>query len=690
MKRKPPDGEAAVAPSIFFPARRWISAAAPALLVIGVWLMLHPYRGIVHDARLYAVQALRQLNPEIFDRDLFFAFGSQDEFTLFTALFAPLVAGIGMSLASLITVAVGHALWLSGAAALALRLAPSKGAAFAGLLLVAALPSSYGGWQVLAYGEGFVTPRLLAEGLALWGLWALSRGNYAFAAGLAVGSGALHPIMCLVAVLVGMTFLIIRDRRWIVVAIAGALVAAAAAYLGIGPLGRLAQTMDPEWLAVVEARNTYLFQGHWRAADWSRCAIALALVLATAVLLTGWRRSLLLATAVTTSACLVVNYVAVDLLHNVLLIQLQLYRALWLLNVIAYLGAGILLVRLWALREDGQSLVALLAFGGFLTFTTLPPIGAVVFAAGLALAVRRLTGRIPPLSRSLQLTCLGLAAVLAVGLLVYRVVSVWAEVWDILPVGLASLGASVSVTVIDVAVVAVAALLIARYWPATARAALPALAVAMLVGSLLIWDRRDPWTRTVWEDQTAMAPAWDLPPDAEVFWENDAVNSWRLLNRPSYVSSTQGAGIGFARDTALTFRRRVDVVQPLMQTEMVEVFRKRNAQAGDLPDLDRATLAGVCGKDPALSALVLSRAVDGSYAGYWDPPVPYYSTWLPTRGPAQKPVSRFYLYLCDDLRQNAPTVATASPEMPEAGVATPSPGTLPPGARLLRSRNPAP
>ena len=42
---------------------------------------VHPYNGIRHDGMLYVAQALKHVDPVIFNGDLFFKFGSQDSFS---------------------------------------------------------------------------------------------------------------------------------------------------------------------------------------------------------------------------------------------------------------------------------------------------------------------------------------------------------------------------------------------------------------------------------------------------------------------------------------------------------------------------------------------------------------------------------------------------------------------------------
>ena len=64
------------------------------LLVAAVYLIARPYWGIAHDAQIYVGQALNLSHPGLLANDLFFRYGSQDRFTIFSAIFGPLVAWV--------------------------------------------------------------------------------------------------------------------------------------------------------------------------------------------------------------------------------------------------------------------------------------------------------------------------------------------------------------------------------------------------------------------------------------------------------------------------------------------------------------------------------------------------------------------------------------------------------------------
>ena len=66
------------------------------LLCLLVWFLNHPYQGVWHDARVYGLLAAHWLSPPAFADDLFFSFGSQGSFSLFTPLYGQLVAWLGL------------------------------------------------------------------------------------------------------------------------------------------------------------------------------------------------------------------------------------------------------------------------------------------------------------------------------------------------------------------------------------------------------------------------------------------------------------------------------------------------------------------------------------------------------------------------------------------------------------------
>src|SRR6187549_3157268 len=57
---------------------------ALAATAIALWIAGVGYHGVMHDARLYSLQALARLHPDLYGQDLYLRFGSQDRFTFFS------------------------------------------------------------------------------------------------------------------------------------------------------------------------------------------------------------------------------------------------------------------------------------------------------------------------------------------------------------------------------------------------------------------------------------------------------------------------------------------------------------------------------------------------------------------------------------------------------------------------------
>src|SRR4051794_25767600 len=66
------------------------------LALLAINAVARPYAGITHDARLYSVQVLNLLDPTAYGDDLFFRYGSQDQFSIFSRVVAPGVDWLGL------------------------------------------------------------------------------------------------------------------------------------------------------------------------------------------------------------------------------------------------------------------------------------------------------------------------------------------------------------------------------------------------------------------------------------------------------------------------------------------------------------------------------------------------------------------------------------------------------------------
>src|SRR5690606_12100643 len=164
------------------------------LAVAGLYLLLYPYVGIAHDARLYSLQALNHLRPDLYGSDVFLRYGSQEDYTFFTPLYAVTITWLGVERAAALLTFVSQMVFLTAAAFLARRLMPAK-FILAALALLLLLPSHYGPQRIFAYLEVFITPRVLAEGLTLFAIASSLGKRYLTSAALLACAMLTHPIM---------------------------------------------------------------------------------------------------------------------------------------------------------------------------------------------------------------------------------------------------------------------------------------------------------------------------------------------------------------------------------------------------------------------------------------------------------------------------------------------------------------
>src|ERR1700692_2007363 len=81
------------------------------LTLVTLWLLMHGYHGLTGDGQIYAFQALARLHPQL-TTDLYLQNTSQDQFTIFSPLYARLIGLFGLeNAARLFTVFFTGWLW---------------------------------------------------------------------------------------------------------------------------------------------------------------------------------------------------------------------------------------------------------------------------------------------------------------------------------------------------------------------------------------------------------------------------------------------------------------------------------------------------------------------------------------------------------------------------------------------------
>jgi len=109
------------------------------LLCIAVWMLVHPYEGIFHDANLYTLQALARLHPVSLVQDVFLHFGSQDRFTLFSPAYAAAIQLLGVDHAAALLTGLSQLALVAAGWCLARSIMPAR-YALLGVALLLAIP----------------------------------------------------------------------------------------------------------------------------------------------------------------------------------------------------------------------------------------------------------------------------------------------------------------------------------------------------------------------------------------------------------------------------------------------------------------------------------------------------------------------------------------------------------------------
>lgn len=249
-----------------------------ACLLIFLNSLLVPYLGIVHDAQIYSGLVLNRIDPEFLKSDLFFQFGSQDKYSIFSPLMAPLAVAIGLKPAFFLGYIVSVALFLTALTRFVTRLWPESPGAVIGLIFLATLPVAYGGYVPLHVLEPFLSARIPACALTLWALAEFLDRRWMRTGLLLAAAVAVHPLMALPGIMVIGIVSIQRfyGTRGNVVVLGGG-TAILGAILACPPIAfRLFGNFDREWFDLTYQTNCYQFPMEWSADQWFRNLFAIA------------------------------------------------------------------------------------------------------------------------------------------------------------------------------------------------------------------------------------------------------------------------------------------------------------------------------------------------------------------------------------------------------------------------------
>lgn len=536
------------------------------------WLIAFPYRGLEHDAQLYAFQGLNRLDPLLLGADLFIRLGSQDDFTLFPVIVAWVISMIGVEHSAALITLVSFFILVAACGWLASRLV-SRDAAVLAVIFLLIMPAQYGSHGIFQVAEMFLSPRVLAEACVVGACaWALAgRGIPAFAlAGLGM---AFHPLMALPGLLLLIAIRVDWRQMWLLAVTAALILAAVLGVARYAPIGSVA-VIDPDWLEVIRARSLFLFLDRWQLADWSKIAVVCGTLALAVFAHRGEPAARLAARSIVIGGGGLVIAAIASFLPVEILLKGQPWRWTWLPTLLAVLLLPSTAMQLWYRGAAARASAILIVLAWVARDLAGLPLGCAAVACSV------LIGRIAGREERLLLWGAVAAALTAFAWWLVTVIMLPA-----FPLGREPelmerirniLGISGSLV-----------LLVASAWLTCRQVARPAmmLPVALFVAATLPFATRTAygaWTAAPMETAARnVFQPWRevIPPGTAVLWLDNPVAVWFLLERPSYLSRSQSAGVVFSRGTALEVQRRAKVLTPLVDPDWM-VGLRNDLEAG--------------------------------------------------------------------------------------------------------------
>jgi hypothetical protein len=608
-----------------------IGTLAFVLMLVTLWLLLRGYHGLIGDAQIYAFQALARIFPQ-FASDLYLQNSSQDQFSIFSPIYAWFIEIFGLEPAARLLTLL-FTVWFLAAAWSAARTLAGSDAARLAVAFLLIIPGSYGGSGVFQIADQFLTARLPAEALIVTSLACFLRGRKELALVIATLTLIVHPLIALPGLLL-LLCLWLPLRVSISAAIAGILAALAAATAAtrFPWISQLLPIMDSPWLTVVQERSQFLFLQLWSFRDWDlniRPFFYLAFI--GLAIQDDSIRKLCVAAATVGAAGLMLAFIAGAIGPLAILVQGQAWRWIW---VAVFVSALLLPAVVLGICDDKRCgpLCALLLVSGW-TLSAVDGTACVSLAMILWIMRARIGARLAEWLRSL-------AAALAIAIVAWILVHSWEIVVAAAraPTSTTPTMPSIIQQIQDIFGMRIPAALgvAAIWWHMRAARALKAtvlLTVALLAASMLLLPAAFKQSR-VFGDAAGVAEFSDwqsiIPPTSTVLVvPTRDVGSfvWFTLQRPNYSAVDQSAGVVFSRATALEVQRRSHVLLPIMapnwkiMTQLRESAWTERRTDDATRALTEVSLKQIC-TDPKLGFVVSAQsmgfnALRHEHAGAW-------------------------------------------------------------------------
>jgi len=590
------------------------TSIALALMLVTLWLLMHGYQGLTGDGQLYAFQAVARIHTQL-GADLYLQNTSQDQFTIFSPLYAWFIGLLGLENAARLLTVI-FTVWLLAAAWDLSRTVTNRDTAWLAVAFLLIVAGDYGGSGVFRLMEPFLSARLPAEALIVTALSCHFRGMNRFGLLLAIGALFVHPLIALPGLLL-LICLWLPSHMNVMGAIGGVFATLGIAVLASVPsvTAHVPIAMDADWLEVVQERSQFLFLQLWSIHDWDINARPFIYLAFAAVAVPDERiRKLCVAAALVGAAGLAVGLIGSSIGPAAILVQGQAWRWVWISVFIGALLLPVTALYVWRDEKCGALCTILLVSGW--TFSAVDGTTCAALALMLWLARARISVRWEPYFRWASFA-------LGIAVLAWTLTKTWAIVSS--PSSASSRAPFGAAQVRDIFGLRASAVIFGalawwsiragrEMWVTTLFSALLAtLSIFILPAAF-----KQPHTLASTSDISEFAD-WirTIPPTSTVLvapTHDVGAFVWFTLGRPNYLAVDQSAGAVFSRATALEVRRRSQVLLPLMDpnwkilSNLRANSRNQPKEDGSTRPLNAKTLIQVC-LDPQLGFVISPKVV---------------------------------------------------------------------------------
>lgn len=324
------------------------------LLAVSVFFFMHSYNGIRHDGILYMGQALSLLHPNM-DVDPFLALGSQNHYTIFPSIYAFFIKLLSLNVATILLLIIGQFSFLASIFYFAKKFVDFRFAVL-GIMAVAISWPFYGSLGMFSYAEAFLSARTFAEPLSIFGIAFVLDKKWFKSAVLLVIAFFIHPLIAIPALAIWWLAYSV-DHKWAFsLPIIGFIFVIISGIIGVKPFNHLLVSYDANWWHYVKIHNVACMVSKWKWPAWY--VLGYDTLIAVCGYFYGPKKLRYLFSLILAVNLLLfpISFIAGDLLKNVLIFGLQLWRAQWLLQLFAMLFLPYLVFIMWKTNLIGKIL----------------------------------------------------------------------------------------------------------------------------------------------------------------------------------------------------------------------------------------------------------------------------------------------------------------------------------------------